>query len=262
MTIDTAGQDGQRPAVEARLPRRRQKVAMTIAQTIVSDITERGLGPGTKLPTERDMLEEYQAGRGTLRESLRFLEMNGIIIVKPGPGGGPVVATPDSRDLASTLGLFLELNGASFRSILEFREVLEPAIARQAASCADEKIVSMIEASVTRMREQIQDERVFLAENDSFHHLVATAAANPIFTLLMHSLDHIIDGTRVGVDFPIGRRKAVLAAHSRIQEAIAAHDGDAAHAAMEEHVVAFTSYVKKKYPDALNRTLRWTDIAP
>jgi GntR family transcriptional repressor for pyruvate dehydrogenase complex len=113
----------------ARMPRR-QKIAMTIAQAIVSEISKNRYPPGTKLPTERDMLERYQAGRGTLRESLRFLEMNGVITVKPGPGGGPVVAEPNSRDLASTLGLFLELNGTSFGSVLEVREVLEPAIAR------------------------------------------------------------------------------------------------------------------------------------
>jgi GntR family transcriptional repressor for pyruvate dehydrogenase complex len=245
-----------------RAPRRRQKVAMTIAQTIVSEISERGYRPGTKLPTERDMLEKYQAGRGTLRESLRFLEMNGVITVKPGPGGGPVVATPDSRDLASTLGLFLELNRASFRSVLEFREVLEPAIARQAAEFADDELVEAIGESVRRMENNLQDLRVFLDENDSFHHLIATAARNPIFGLLIDSLDHIVDGTRVGIDFPPGRRKAVLTAHEKIQKAIATHDGDAAHAAMEEHVVAFTTYVQKKYPEALDRTLRWSDIAP
>ena len=64
------------------------KTAMIVARRIVRDIDRLSLQPGDKLPPERVMLEEYQVGRGTLRESLRFLELQGIISLKPGPGGG------------------------------------------------------------------------------------------------------------------------------------------------------------------------------
>jgi GntR family transcriptional repressor for pyruvate dehydrogenase complex len=66
---------------------RAPKTAMIVARRIVRDIDRLSLGPGDKLPPERVMLEEYQVGRGTLRESLRFLELQGIISLKPGPGG-------------------------------------------------------------------------------------------------------------------------------------------------------------------------------
>jgi GntR family transcriptional repressor for pyruvate dehydrogenase complex len=254
--------DEARPARPVRLPRR-QKVATTIAQAIVSEISKNHYAPGTKLPAEREMLEQYQAGRGTLRESLRFLEMNGVITVRPGPGGGPVVAEPNARDLASTLGLFLELNGTSFGAILEVREVLEPAIARLAAAATGNKeIVERIGRSVDAMADNLDDIDRFLEENEEFHHLVAAAAGNPIFALLIGSLDHITDGTRVGIDFPLRRRKAVLAAHRRIFDAIAAHDSEAAREAMHDHVVAFTRYTQKHYPHAAEGTLRWADVAP
>lgn len=260
MTEELAGQ--QVETGRRRVPPRRPKMAVSIAQAIVSEISHNGYPPGTKLPPEKEMLEQYQAGRGTLRESLRFLEMNGVITVKPGPGGGPVVAEPDERDLASTLGLFLELNKTSFGSILEVREVLEPGIARLAARCQDTEVIEAIGASVKSMDENIDDIDTFLAENDRFHHLVAVAARNPIFALLIGSLDHITDGTRIGIDFPVRRRKAVLTAHQRIYEAIAAGDADGAHEAMEAHVNAFTRYTQKHYPHAADRVLRWADLAP
>lgn len=246
-------------------PPRRQKTATAVAQRIVEEITHKRYGPGTKLPAERDMLAQYQIGRGTLRESLRFLEMTGVITVKPGPGGGPVVAEPDAHDLASTLGLFLELNGTLFGSILEVREVrevLEPAIAGLAASRQDTEIMDLLGQSVSAMADGLADPDLFLEENERFHELVAAAAGNPVFALLLSSLDHIMDGSRVGVSFPPKRRSAVLAAHTAIWQAIASGDAEEARAEMARHVSAFRRYTYKHYPDAAATPLRWSDIAP
>ena len=79
------------------------------------------------------MLEEYQVGRGTLRESLRFLELQGIISLKPGPGGGPVVERPEATSLATSLMLLLQFADAQYRVVAEARVALEPTMARLAA---------------------------------------------------------------------------------------------------------------------------------
>ena len=106
---DSANERAAESAVARRRsrPARSRKTAMVIAQAIVEEISRRRFPPGSMLPPERDMLVKYDVGRGTLRESLRFLEMSGVITIKPGPGGGPVVCEPDSRDLAGSLGLSL-----------------------------------------------------------------------------------------------------------------------------------------------------------
>lgn len=249
------------PVHPVRRPRR-QKIAMTVAQQIVEEISHKQYPPGTKLPGEKDMLAKYGVGRGTLRESLRFLEMNGVLTVKPGPGGGPVVAEPDAHDLASTLGLFLELNGTAFGAILELREVLEPAIAGMAAKSATKALAAEIRDSVNRMEVNIDDLDLFLEENEHFHHLVATGAANPVFALLIGSLDRITDGTRLGIAFPLKRRQAVLKAHRGISAAIDSADVEAAAASMSRHVRAFRRYAQENYPGAIESTLRWSDIAP
>jgi GntR family transcriptional repressor for pyruvate dehydrogenase complex len=245
----------------ARSPRR-QKTAMAVAQRIVEEISRHRYAPGTKLPAEREMLVQYEVGRGTLRESLRFLEMNGVLTVKPGPGGGPVVAAPDSHDLASTLGLFLELNGTKFGAILDVREVLEPALAGMAASLRDEGVVASIGASVEAMAANLRDLDLFLDENERFHELIAAAAANPVFTLLTGSLDRIIDGSRLGTDYPLRRRQAVLTAHRAIFAAIAEGDAEKASGEMVRHMQAFRRYTDRYYPQAVSSVLRWSDIAP
>ena len=109
------------------------KTAMIVARRIVRDIDRLSLQRGDKLPPERVMLEEYQVGRGTLRESLRFLELQGIISLKPGPGGGPVVEQPEATSLATSLMLLLQFAGAEYRVVAEARVALEPTMARLAA---------------------------------------------------------------------------------------------------------------------------------
>ena len=241
---------------------RRPKIAMTVAQQIVAEISRTQSPPGTKLLGEKDMLALYGVGRGTLREALRFLEMNGVLTVKPGPGGGPVIAEPDAHDLAGTLGLFLELKGTSFGAILEVREVLEPAIAGMAAKSAPKEVVAEIRRSVDRMEANLDDLDLFLEENERFHHLVGSGSGNPVFMLLIGSLDRITDGSRLGISFSIERRRTVLKAHRSIATAIENSDVEAATASMAKHVRGFCQYTLENYPGAINNRLRWSDIAP
>src|SRR5690242_15187455 len=96
----------------------KQKAAVIVAKRIVGQIERLRLGPGDKLPPERAMQEEYGVGRGTLREALRFLELQGVLSLKTGPGGGPVVRQPDSTHLATTLALTMQFADAPYRVIV------------------------------------------------------------------------------------------------------------------------------------------------
>ena len=104
----------------------------------------RGLKPGDLLEPERTMLEKYQTGRGTLREALRLLEFQGVILLKPGPRGGPVLQNPDAAHLGSTLVLLMQLQAAPFRNIAEVRTALEPMISSLAATrMTDESLTDL-----------------------------------------------------------------------------------------------------------------------
>ena len=112
------------------------------------------------------------------------------------------------------------------------------------------------------MAEHLEDAELFLRENERFHHLVAVGAGNPVFALLIGSLDYIADGSRLGVEFPLARRKAVVKAHQTIYEAVKAGDAPMANAEMARHVEAFRRYTEKHHAGAAASVLRWRDIAP
>ena len=82
-----------------------ERAAVRIARKLVSEIRRRRLRPGTPLAAEHEMVEALDVSRGTLREALRFLELQGALRIKAGPGGGPVVSVPGADPLASALSL-------------------------------------------------------------------------------------------------------------------------------------------------------------
>lgn len=230
---------------------------MLLAQRIVTDIDRRGNKVGDRLPPERVMLEEYEVGRGTLRESLRFLELQGVISLKPGPGGGPVVQRPDATSLATSLTLLLQFANAPFRTIAEARGGLEPMMAQLAAERMSDQQLADLGASVERMATRLDDQTVFLEENKRFHDVIAHGSGNAMFGYLIDALLGILDGSAIGIDYPEVRRSAVHKAHLRIFEAIASRDPAASAEAMTDHIQQYLQYAEKKFPDVLAAPITW-----
>lgn len=233
------------------------KRATMLAQRIVREIKAQKLVPGTPLPPERDMLESYHVGRNTLREALRLLELQGVLTIRPGPGGGPVVTAPDSRHLASTLALLMQFADTPFRAVIETRQMLEPLTARLCAERGDQALLDDLQASVERMGTLLDDRAAFLEENRAFHHLVAWGSANPLFGYCINSLHWITDGTVLGVDYPRRFRKIVWHAHQNVYATIASRDGDQAESAMRTHMDDTLVYFEKHYRRQMDDTLSW-----
>lgn len=236
---------------------RPQKTAMLIARNIVGRINRDGLTAGDRLQPERVMLEEFGVGRGTLRESLRFLELQGVISLKPGPGGGPIIEKPDASNLATTLVLLMQFERAQFRSIIEARQGLEPLMASLASERMSDDQLAALEETVTQMRDNLDDQVIFLDTNKRFHDVIAWASGNSLYGFLVDALLGIMDGTALGVDYPRHRRSAVLKAHTTIYEALAGHDTAASEEAMATHIREMKRYLERKFPAAMDQPITW-----
>jgi DNA-binding FadR family transcriptional regulator len=73
---------------------RKEKAAVRLAQEIVRAMYENGMRPGDKYFSEAEALQRHRVARATPREALRFLEIQGVITMRAGPGGGSVVGQP------------------------------------------------------------------------------------------------------------------------------------------------------------------------
>lgn len=207
------------------------------------------------------MHQEYGVGRGTLREGLRYLEMQGVLRIKSGPSGGPVVNGVDSRPLARNLALLLALDRTPFRSILEVRQMVEPPLAAKGALNDDPENLAQLEESLRSFEAaaEAKDAKQAVLENRVFHDLVAERAGNAVFAHFVIALNWIIDGTALGVRFPEASLKATASAHRRIYDAIAAGDEQEAHDAMATHLDEFNRYVERRFSDILDVPIRWED---
>lgn len=239
--------------------KRPQKVAMLVAQRIMSDVSRERVQPGDRLPPERLMLEKYEIGRGTLREALRLLEFQGAIALRSGPGGGPVLLNPDASHLGSSLLLLMQMKGARYRTVVEVRQGIEPMTSRLAASHITDPELAVLADTIERMRHADLEGDAFFEANKEFHDVIAWSSGNALLGYFNESLMGIMDGTSIGIEYPAHRRRAIIGAHERIYASLESHDPEAAEEHMRAHIDAYAELAEKRFPDVLDRRILWED---
>jgi DNA-binding FadR family transcriptional regulator len=203
------------------------------------------------------MLDEFGVGRTTLREALRLLETRGVLTIRAGPRGGPVVRRPAASDLGGALTLILGFEQARLADVYEARNALEPMLAELAAPRITAADLSELEGSIARMVENLDNHGVFVSENRRFHSVIAGAAGSAVLHVFIETLQSVADGTIVGVEYGRRRREAVADAHRKILECLAAADAQGAGEAMRRHIGEAARYWQAKYPQIYARPVRW-----
>jgi DNA-binding FadR family transcriptional regulator len=241
--VGTAGPE--RPAPSFALARKPMKAGEALARDIVQFIVDNKLPEGTRLPAEKQMLQETGRARSTLREALRHLETRGAIRVRQGISGGPVVRQPRARDLAEVLTLILHFQGASLLDVIAAREEMEVLTVSRAARDISQRDLVELERSIERQLSQLEDREVFLRESRRFHAIINATANIPVITVLNEALQATTHVAIGDVHFDVEHRRRVALAHSKILEALRVHDGSAACEAMRAHVRESGQYWKK-----------------
>lgn len=239
---------------DRRLARSREKVSEVVAREILRTISSRNLPAGSTLPSEAEMLAEYRISRGSLREALRILEIHGVIAMKAGPKGGPIVLEAEPADFGKTAMLYFETNKVTFAELADARLYLEPLIARLAAEnrTAPEAraLTDMTGSFAPCTGEQA------VGESIDFHNLVASLSGNRVFGLLASSFRAIIDPY---VRAPVSPEiyASIVKIHTKIANAIIDGDGDAAEAAMRRHMAKTVEDFRSRHPSLVDEIVRW-----
>lgn len=224
-----------------------------IARDIVRRIGAEGMAPGTQLPPEAKMLEEYRVGRGSLREALRILEVHGLISIKPGPRGGPTVDQVDTRNFGRMASLYFQMDGVTFRELIEARLIMEPMLARAAAERCDPQLVD----ELARFDGGGRGDEEYLRLAADFHQLVAVMSGNRIMSLFGQSLADVLRDRLHDTLFPKTRRREILSIHGDIGRAIAESDADRAERLMREHMEDYVAQVKRRHPGLMQEVVDW-----
>jgi GntR family transcriptional repressor for pyruvate dehydrogenase complex len=240
---------------------RKDKLSTRVAQTVLRDITRNGLTLGDHLPNESAMLDEYGVGRGTLREALRVLETLGLISLKPGPRGGPVVESVHPEDFGRVVSLFCQFAGVTYREVVEARLILEPVAARLAAERQAATADSRDLLALANGGSNATDVEEYLSTTGSFHASVVALSGNSLVTLVCQSLAAIYRDRVRGVIFPEQGQQQVHATHSDIAAAIVKGDGALSESLMANHMVEYAGFVAEKHPSLLDEVVTWQNQA-
>ena len=234
----------------------RERAAIRVARKLVSEIRERRLRPGTMLDAEHRMVEELGVARATVREALRFLELQGALRIKAGPGGGPVVSVPGAEHLASVLSLHLQFADASFRSVVRARCSIYPLLAAEAAVSASREDIVTMQESLARIHASASDPELFTREARRFMSLVAAASGNRVLALLVDALHRMSEGAGAWDE---RQRRAALRSYEKVVGAIERRQPDEAREVMEKSLAAAGRYWQRRAPDELKEPVAWID---
>lgn len=238
---------------------KRDKRSLQLAFQIVNEIGQNEFSKGQMLPAEHEMLEHYGVARATLREALRFLELQGMIKLRPGPGGGPVVLEPKPENFASALALLLQFTGTRYRSLIEVRQAISPGVAAYAAERASQMDIERLQASLTRLKSLVGASSEYVEEHRKFHDLLALASQNPLMVFLVVGLHQITNSSSLGVFYTDTECSYQINAYERILSAIIKRDPELASSEMQRFMLRSDRYLDQRYPDLMSKRIRWSD---
>lgn len=215
----------------------RKTLSEQVAEQLEADILDGRLGENDKLPSERELMEQFGVGRPAVREALFYLQQLGLIAINSGTRARVIRPTAEavmSRLSGVTRQLLSKPDGQQY--FQEARALFEISLARYAASYAGEEDLARLRQALRENRDAVGDEARFKRSDNDFHGVLASIARNPIFDAIHVALSEWLDDRRAQVLQQKGEDKAALEAHIAIVEAIESRDPDAAEAAMRRHL--------------------------
>ena len=224
-------------------PIQSNKVFEQIAEQIEKRILSGELQSGDRLPTERELSEQFHASRTAVREAMKTLAQRGLVDMRP--GRGTIVIDGTSQAMRHSMGLMIKVGRAgSSESLVEMREIIEPEIAALAAVRAtDDQITAMREA-VKVMDTNIHEANAYIIADNDFHRALATGTQNILILTLVDSIVDLLSEQRKLIFSTNGAPERGQIHHKRILDSVIRHDVEAAREAMRAHLQQVREDVK------------------
>lgn len=236
---------------------RARRISDEIGEQIRRKLATNELGPGDKLPSERELAIQLGVSRNAVREALRSLEMAGVITLHKGAKGGAFISEGDPAILANGLRDLLQLRGVTIEQLTEARIWISEIVTRTACARATEADLEEMAANVAAA------ERAYLAGDFDqklahlieFHAILARAAKNPVLILVTESLLDLMHNfaRRVGAE----DNDIALKSRRRLMKHLRARKAEAAVAEMTSHLealkVRYINYLEGRSKSAGSR---------
>lgn len=196
------------------------------------------LKEGDRLPSEADLARQFGVSRTAIREAIRSLVEQGVVVVRQ--GSGTYVDRPDQRPLQRTLSWLARTQGAEGdKYLVELRQLLEPGVCALAAVRATEEDVAKMKEAAAEMKRAIKaaDSTEIIVDADlRFHQLIGEASQNPLVGALLDSIADLLRMQRLHYSSVPGAPERAQRYHDEIAKIVALHKPDEAYHAMQAHL--------------------------
>jgi GntR family transcriptional repressor for pyruvate dehydrogenase complex len=216
---------------------------------------------GDQLPSERELAETFKVSRTSVREALRALETQGLVISRTGMGN--FVADLPIESLIAPLAKFLTEGKDALADVFELRKLIEPQIAALAAERATLKDIERMNRLLDKQIGQVERGATGVEADTEFHFAIGQATQNHAIEKLVSRLLEVLSHSREESLQTVGRRQASIDSHLAIVAAIEKHDEAKAREAMRHHIeqVEQNVLLSKKEQSAVSDVKRRIDAS-
>lgn len=217
-----------------------EKVVDFIQEQILDGI----YSTGDRLPSEREMAQQLNVSRTSVREGLRILEQMGALSCQQGSGN--YITGDFENTLIRVMTLMFAVEGTTYREISEFRFALESQALSLATLHATREQIEEMEFHMS-MLETSDDENMRSRHDKKIHYLMVEASHNNYlivnFLALTQVMDKYVKDMRVRILKDEENREGLMKTHRDIIEAIRNKDVRLGHDALDRHFVYIYNYL-------------------
>jgi GntR family transcriptional regulator, transcriptional repressor for pyruvate dehydrogenase complex len=226
------------------------RASRAIVEQIRARVREGKLKPGDRLPSERELCQQFGVSRVTVREGLRILETGGLITIKVGARGGAFVTSPTSGQIADGLADLVTLSPIDAAEVTEARLVFELGIVPLVVARATRSDIESLRRMTDEHMRMLKAGTYTMEMSAEFHIAVAACTHNNAITMLVQSfhgplLMSLLEAKTVA---PLMGRTG-CAEHVSFIDAIADKDTERAQKIMRTHLRRTASRVAKTTQD-------------
>lgn len=235
-----AASDNRPPVSYTRVQTRRAFEEVT--GQIRTQIAKGALRPGDRLPSERELAEQFSLSRNTVREALRALEISGMLELRKGAAGGAFVRDGQGDAVISSFADLFYLGKIQPAHLTEARLIVAVSVTRLACQRASEddldELAANVAASLEAVRQGDLDERTKI--NLEFHRLLARSTKNPVLIIITDALVQIQQ--QMLEVLPPAPNSAVMPSRERLLGYLQNRDEDMAAQEMESNLRALQQH--------------------
>jgi GntR family transcriptional regulator, transcriptional repressor for pyruvate dehydrogenase complex len=209
-----------------------EKIIAQISDALIAG----ALKPGDRLPSERQLAEQFGVSRTVIRDAVKTLAGRGILHVRH--GAGVFVATSEENAIGrlDALSDILPLQGVGLRDLFEMRKMLEAEGAGWAASRRNDYHLERLKGILEDAHRNSENLEVLSERDAQFHVAIAEASQNLVLVRVMLTLLDLLAASRRETLIIPGRARRSLEDHERILRGIHDQDPDEAQYAMLDHL--------------------------